>query len=101
MVKNLPSSAGDVGLIPGWGTKIPHATKPAHSNKDLRQPKKRKVLFSQLVSQQQRNKGRNFRSPAMPHLGEWLAGWLVHSRHIQSSDSHTIRGVLLHSFNKL
>ena len=26
MVKNLPSNAGDVGLIPGQGTKIPHAT---------------------------------------------------------------------------
>ena len=25
MVKNPPSNAGDVGLIPGWGTKIPHA----------------------------------------------------------------------------
>ena len=25
MVKNLPSNAGKVGLIPGWGTKIPHA----------------------------------------------------------------------------
>ena len=25
MVKNLPSSAGDVGLIPGRGTKIPYA----------------------------------------------------------------------------
>ena len=24
VVKNLPSSAGDVGLIPGQGTKIPH-----------------------------------------------------------------------------
>ena len=24
-VKNLPSNAGDVGSIPGWGTKIPHA----------------------------------------------------------------------------
>ena len=23
---NLPSSAGDVGLIPGWGIKIRHAT---------------------------------------------------------------------------
>ena len=23
--KNLPSNAGDVGLIPGQGTKIPHA----------------------------------------------------------------------------
>ena len=25
VVKNLPSSAGDMGLIPDWGTKIPHA----------------------------------------------------------------------------
>ena len=24
--KNPPSSAGDVGSIPRWGTKIPHAT---------------------------------------------------------------------------
>ena len=27
MVKNLPSNAGDVGSIPGQGTKIPHDTK--------------------------------------------------------------------------
>ena len=26
MVKNPPSSVGDVGLISGWGTKIPQAT---------------------------------------------------------------------------
>ena len=25
MVKNLPCNAGDTGLIPGLGTKIPHA----------------------------------------------------------------------------
>ena len=25
VVKNLPSNAGDEGLIPGWGTKIPQA----------------------------------------------------------------------------
>ena len=25
VVKNPPSNAGDVGLIPGWETKIPHA----------------------------------------------------------------------------
>ena len=25
MVKNPPSSVGDAGLIPGLGTKIPHA----------------------------------------------------------------------------
>ena len=41
VVKNLPSNAGDAGLIPGQGTKIPHAmgqvslhdatTEPEHS----------------------------------------------------------------------
>ena len=31
VVKNLPSNAGDVGLTPGWGTKIPYAT--LHSQK--------------------------------------------------------------------
>ena len=25
-VENLPSNAGDTGSIPGWETKIPHAT---------------------------------------------------------------------------
>ena len=25
VVKNPPCSAGDASLIPGWGTKIPHA----------------------------------------------------------------------------
>ena len=35
MVRNLPSNAGDLGLIPGQGTKIPHAEgqlKPVHLN---------------------------------------------------------------------
>ena len=27
VVKNLPSNAGDVGLIPGRGIKIPHAAR--------------------------------------------------------------------------
>ena len=40
MVKNLPSNAGDTGLIPGQGTKMPHSAgqlsphtlQPAHHN---------------------------------------------------------------------
>ena len=35
VVKNLPSNAGDMGLIPGQGTKIPYAmgaTKPMRHN---------------------------------------------------------------------
>ena len=27
VVKNLSGNAEDMGLIPGWGPKIPHATK--------------------------------------------------------------------------
>ena len=41
-VKNLPANAGDVGLIPGWGTKILHAAeqleKPACHDGDPVQP---------------------------------------------------------------
>ena len=32
MVKSLPSSAGGVGLIPGWGAKIPHVSRPKNEN---------------------------------------------------------------------
>ena len=28
MVKNPPCNAGDLGSIPGWGTKIPQAMEP-------------------------------------------------------------------------
>ena len=27
VVKNLPCSVGDIGLIPSWGTEIPHVTR--------------------------------------------------------------------------
>ena len=46
MIKNLPSSAGDVVSIPDRGTRILHAMgqlqKPAHRNKDQSQPQKKK-----------------------------------------------------------
>ena len=38
VVNNLACNAGDVGLIPGQGTKIPHAcgaTKPVHRNEEF------------------------------------------------------------------
>ena len=28
VVETSPSNAGGVGSIPGWGTKIPHASRP-------------------------------------------------------------------------
>ena len=39
VVKNPPSNATDMGLIPGWGTKIPEAAKPVCLTEDLAQPK--------------------------------------------------------------
>ena len=32
MVKTSPSNVGDMGLIPGWGAKIPHALQPKNQN---------------------------------------------------------------------
>ena len=32
VIKNLPSNAGDVSLIPGFGTKIPHAPRCGQKN---------------------------------------------------------------------
>ena len=32
LVKTLPSHPGSVGLIPGWGARIPHATWPKSQN---------------------------------------------------------------------
>ena len=43
MVKNLPSNTGDVGLIPGWGTKIPYAGEQLSPHATVR-----KVFVSQL-----------------------------------------------------
>ena len=60
MVTNLASNAGDSGLIPGQGTKIPHAAelhcnwgKPMCCNEDPAKKKKKKntgnlVLWSAL-----------------------------------------------------
>ena len=38
VVKNLPCNAGEVGLIPGWGTKIPHATEQLRPCATAREP---------------------------------------------------------------
>ena len=32
VVKTLPSNAGGAGLIPGWGAKIPHTSRPKNQN---------------------------------------------------------------------
>ena len=37
MVKTLPSNSGGASLIPGQGTKIPHALRPKSQNKKQKQ----------------------------------------------------------------
>ena len=39
MVKNQPSNAGDEGLIPGLGTKIPHALEELRSRATTTEPR--------------------------------------------------------------
>ena len=36
-VKTSPSNAGVAGLIPGWGTKIPHVSGPKSQNVNQKQ----------------------------------------------------------------
>ena len=38
MVKNTPSSVGNLGSIPGWGTKIPHAAEQLSLSTAIREP---------------------------------------------------------------
>ena len=49
MVKTLPSNAGDMGLIPDWGTKILHATWCGQKKKRSFLLKKEERLGSELV----------------------------------------------------
>ena len=58
VVKNLPSNAGDVGWIPGWGTEIPSAAgqlslhtatrQPAHRSENPGQPKE-KIQWKKVI----------------------------------------------------
>ena len=36
-VKTLPSNAGGVGSVPGWGAKVPHTFQPRNQNIKLKQ----------------------------------------------------------------
>ena len=38
MVKNPPCNAGDVGSIPGWGTKIPHVAEELSLHATMKGP---------------------------------------------------------------
>ena len=53
VVKNPPSNAGDMGSIPGQGTKIPHATgqlSPHATTTDLARLNKRACVQQKLQS---------------------------------------------------
>ena len=51
-VKNPPSSAGDMGSIPGRGTKIPHATgqlSPRATTREMPAPQQRARLLQRKM----------------------------------------------------
>ena len=61
MVKTLPSNAGGVGSIPGWGAKIPHASQPKNQNikqkqycnkfnKDFKNGPHQKILLKNVLN---------------------------------------------------
>jgi len=48
VVKNSPCNAGDVGSIPGQGTKIPHAKKQPSLSNAATEPSRSRAHGSQL-----------------------------------------------------
>ena len=52
VVKNPPSNAGDVGLIPGGGTKIPHAAGQLSPQATITEPSRSGAHGPQLKSTQ-------------------------------------------------
>ena len=48
VVKNLPSNAGNVDLIPGQGTKIPHATRQLSPHATTTEPTCSRAQVPQL-----------------------------------------------------
>ena len=48
VVKNPPSNAGDVGSIPGWGTKVPHATGQLSLHATTTEPTRSRACEPQL-----------------------------------------------------
>ena len=49
-VRLYASTAGGMGLIPGWGTKIPHAVAlPKGKNKQAKNPNKHKTIDLNII----------------------------------------------------
>ena len=48
MVKTLPSKAGSVGLIPGPGAKIPHASQLKKRNKPTKTENKSNIVINPI-----------------------------------------------------
>ena len=69
MVKNLPSNAGDVGSIPGWGTKIPHAVGQLSLCATTTEPACAKARVPQLESLQAATTEPMCSGARMPQLG--------------------------------
>ena len=62
--KNLPSSAGDVGLIPGWGSKIPDAV----AQPSRWAPREKSTCHSEDPAQPKKKKKKNTNSSLDPYF---------------------------------
>ena len=69
MVKNPPSNAGDMGNIPGWGTKTPHAVEKQSPCTATTEP----VRHNQRVHGQQPE----MPSDTRPDAAKWINSWIT------------------------
>ena len=94
VVKTLPSSAGSVGSIPGWGAKIPHASWPKNQNiKQKQYCNKFNKNFKKLVHIKKILKKRKKKKYSLHPVSRW--SWISSLRLWLMSYTLTIGGVSL------
>ena len=73
MVKTWPSNAGGAGLIPGWGAKIPHASRTKNQNiKQKQYCNKFNKDFKNVPNQKKKNLKRKWALiDATTHQSPW------------------------------
>ena len=70
VVKNPPCNSGDVGSIPGWGTKIPHPTEQLSPHAATIMPVGSKTHHKD-PAQRKKKKGRNYCVKAAEDQAKW------------------------------
>ena len=71
VVKNPPCNSGDVGSIPGWGTKIPHPTEQLSPHAATMMPVGSKTHHEDPAHQKKKGGGRNYCVKAAEDQAKW------------------------------